>query len=406
MASAAEGSRNVRVVSASNLLTGTYNNLLQVVLQPFVIYLTGSVVLLGALQAVATRMGGITGSAAQFLGGTLTDRWGRKPVMLLGSAFNMACLSLFLLTALTAAPLLLVPAFLFLGLGLIASPAAQSTVAESVAVRGRAMAYSKVQFFLVLPAAVVAFGGGYLADTFGYALIFGLSLALEAVNFGLFALVLRETLREKNREKWSVRRLARLREPRLRGLLVVTCIDSFVWTISSTIIFGMAVLEFGLTDTDIGIIVGVWAVVFAATTLPIGKLVERFGSRGLLFVSEVLGIPVMLGWIVAHDTLGFVLVAVPSGLTASTWVPAWQTYMANSVEDRTRGEVTGQLVAIRGLLAFPAPLLGGFLYASFGYAAPMVASFAGVLVAMAAVILFIQDARPGERKVRAAATSR
>ncbi|MEK6987684.1 MAG: hypothetical protein AABX97_06250 [Candidatus Thermoplasmatota archaeon] len=59
MVSPAEGARNVRVVSASNLLTGTYNNLLQVVLQPIVIYLTWSVVLLGALQAVATRLGGL-----------------------------------------------------------------------------------------------------------------------------------------------------------------------------------------------------------------------------------------------------------------------------------------------------------------------------------------------------------
>jgi MFS family permease len=394
MASAAEGARNVRVVSLSSLLTGTYNNLLQVVLQPFVIYLTGSVVLLGALQTIATRLGGITGSLAEFLGGTLADRWGRKPVMLLGSAFNMACLSLFVVTALTNMPILLIPAFLFLGLGLISSPALQSTVAESVAARGRAMAYSQVQFFLVLPAAFVAFVGGYLADTFGYSLIFALSLGLEAVNFTLFSLLLRETLREKNRTRWSLRRLLRLREPRLKGLLIVTCIDSFVWTISSMIIYGMAVVEFGLTDTDIGIVVGVWAVVFAATTLPIGRLVNRFGSRGLLFVSETLGIPVMLGWIVAKDTLGFALVAIPSGLTASTWVPAWQTYLANSVDDRTRGEITGQIIAIRGLLAFPAPLLGGFLYASFGYAAPMAASFAGVLVAMAAVFLYIHDPNP------------
>ncbi len=380
----------MRVVSFSNLLTGTYNNLLQVVLQPFVIYLTGSVVLLGALQAIATRLGGITGSLAQLLGGALADRWGRKPVMILGSGFNMACLTLFLLTALVSAPLLLVPAFLFLGLGLVSSPATQSTIAESVAVRGRAMAYSRAQFFLVLPAAVVAFAGGYLADRFGYALIFGLSLGLEAVNFTLFALVLRETLRERNRDPWSLRRLARLREPRLRGLLIVTSIDAFVWTISSMIIYGMAVIEFGFTETDIGIIVGVWAVVFAATTLPVGKLVERFGSRDLLLVSEALGLPIMLGWILAHDTLGFVLVAVPSGLTAATWVPAWQTYMANSVEDRNRGEVTGEIVAIRGLAAFPAPILGAFLYASFGYAAPIVASFVGVIVAMAVVLVFIE----------------
>lgn len=256
MASPEEGARNLRVVSVSSLLTGTYNNLLQVVLQPFVVAVTGSVVILSALQTLATRLGGITGGLAELFGGVLTDRWGRKPVLLLGSLFNMASLSLFLATALTRWWPILVPAFLFLGLGLISAPASQSTVAESVAVRGRAMAYSWVQFFLILPAVVVAFVGGYVADTFGYVVIFAASLGLEALNFTLFFLILRETLRERDRTPWSLDRLLRLREPKLAGFLLVTCVDSFVWTISSTIIYGMAVLQFGLTDTDIGIIVG------------------------------------------------------------------------------------------------------------------------------------------------------
>ncbi len=36
----------------------------------------------------------------------------------------------------------------------------------------------------------------------------------------------------------------------------------------------------------------------------------------------------------------------------------------------------------------------------------MLASFAGVIVAMAAVLLFIQEAGPGEREIREPATAR
>ncbi len=400
MASPAEGARNVRVVSGSNLLTGTNNNLLQVVVQPFVIRLTDSVVVLSALQALATRLGGVIGSLAQFLGGVLTDRLGRRPVMLLGSAFNLASLTCFLASALLGQWLVLIPAFALLGMSLISSPATYAVVAESVAAHGRAMAYSRVQFFLILPAAVVAFAGGYLADTFGVALIFAIGLALEATNFILFAAVLRETLRERNARPWSIRGRLVLQDRTLRGLLLVTCVDSFVWTISSMIIYGMAVVEFGLTETDIGIIVGVWAVVFAATTLPSGWIVQRFGSRWIMFVSEALGIPVMLGWILSRTVVQFAVISVFNGLTASTWVPAWQTVLADSVEDRVRGEVAGRITAIRGLLAFPAPLLGGFLYTTFGYAAPMVASFVGMIVAMAAVLRFVPDRRYGVRSDR------
>jgi MFS family permease len=390
----AERARNVRVISVTNLLAGTYNNLLQVVLQPFVVRLAGSVVTLSILQAFSNRLGGIVGALAQLAGGHLTDRWGRKPVMVLGSAFTMASLSLFLATAITGWWPLLVPAFGFLGLGLVRDPASQSTVAESVEVHGRAMAYSKALFFLIVPAAVMAFVGGVLADRFGYAVVFGLSLALEAANFALFALVLRETLRVRNAEAWSVRRAFRLREPAVKGLLIVTAADSFVWGISLMIVYGMAVTEFGFTNADIGLIVGVWALVFAGAALPVGKLVTRFGSRGMILISESLGLPIFAGWMLARTPTDFVLVSVLNGLTAAAWVPAWQTMISNAVPDTTRGIAIGQVTAFRGLLAFPAPLLGGLLYDELGYAAPLAASFAGVIVVMALIVRFLREPRP------------
>jgi len=294
-------------------------------------------------------------------------------------------------TALTEQWAFLVPAFLFLGLGLIGAPAIQSTVAESVETEARAMAYSKVLFALLLPAAAIAFVGGYLADAFGYPLVFGISVALEAVNFGIFAFVLRETLVHRNGARWALRRAFRLEDGRLRGILAVTTVDSFAWTITILIIYGMAAERYGFTNADLGIIVGVWAVVFAGAALPVGKLVERYGSRRMILFSEALGIPVFLGWFVATTREGFALVSVANGLAAATWVPAWQTLIANSVEDRVRAEVTGKLSAARGLLSFPAPLLGGYLYGMYGYGAPILASFVGVLVAIAFVLRFVHD---------------
>ena len=381
----------MRAIGAVNFLSGSYNNLLQVVLQPFVVQIAGSVAALSLLQTFANRLGGIVGSFAQLAGGHLADRWGRKPVILLESAFLLASLTLFLVTALTKQWAFLVPAFLFLGLGLVGAPAIQSTVAESVETEARAMAYSKVLFALLLPAAAIAFVGGYLADAFGYPLVFGISVALECVNFGIFAFVLRETLVHRNGARWTLRRAFHLEDGRLRGILAVTTVDSFAWTVTILIIYGMAAERYRFTNADLGIIVGVWAVVFAGAALPVGKLVERYGSRRMILFSEALGIPVFLGWFVATTREGFALVSVANGLAAATWVPAWQTLIANSVEDHVRAEVTGKLSAARGLLSFPAPLLGGYLYGTYGYGAPILASFVGVLVAIAFVLRFVHD---------------
>jgi DHA1 family multidrug resistance protein-like MFS transporter len=381
----------VWAIGASNVFTGIHNNLLMVVLQPFVVRVAGSVAALSLLQTFANRLGGIVGSLAQLAGGHLADRWGRRPIILLQSSFVLASLSLFLATAVTGTWTLLVPAFLFLGLGLLGSPAIQSTVAESVRTEERAMAYSKVLFALLLPAAAIAFVGGYLADVFGYPIVFAIGIAFEAVNLGLFALVLRETLEVRNGAAWSLRGAFRLGDSRLRAILLVTSLDSFSWTITLMIIYGVATQRFGFTNADIGIIVGIWAVVFAGATLPVGKLVERYGSRRMIVLSESLGIPVFLGWLFSTTTEGFALVSVVNGLAAATWVPAWQTLIANSVEDRVRAEVTGKLSAARGLLAFPAPLLGGFLFTTLGYEAPILASLVGVFVTLAFMVRLIHD---------------
>jgi len=390
--SSADGSRNVRAISAVNILSGTYNNLVQAILQPFVIRVTGSVAALSLLQALGNRLGGgVVGALAQLGGGHLSDRWGRKPMILFGSTFFLVSLTLFLGAALTEIGYLLVPAFLFLGLGLAAAPATQSLVAESVEVPERAVAYSRVMFFFLLPSAAFAFVGGVLTDLFDYPLIFGLSLALEAASLSIYALILRETLRDRNPTPWSLRQTLRLEDPRLRAILLVTTADLFAWTTTILIIYGMAVRQFGFSNADLGLIVGVWALVFAGAVLPVGKLVQRLGTRRMIFFSESLGIPVFLGWLVASTPIGFALISIPNGLAAATWVPAFQTLVANSVGDRARAGAIGKLNAIRGLLSFPAPFVGGFLFEQYGYAAPLLASFGGVLITMGLVLRFLPE---------------
>lgn len=54
-----------------------------------------------------------------------------------------------------------------------------------------------------------------------------------------------------------------------------------------------------------------------------------------------------------------------------------------------RGSIGGKVAAVRGLVAFPAPIIGGFLYQNFGYEAPIVASFAGTIVAILMILRFV-----------------
>ena len=63
------------------------------------------------------------------------------------------------------------------------------------------------------------------------------------------------------------------------------------------------------------------------------------------------------------------------------------------VDDRSRmivrAEVTGKLAAFKGIIAFPAPIIGGILFQEFGFGAPPVASAIGAFCALIMIIKFL-----------------
>src|SRR2546422_4972862 len=89
---------NVRTISAANLLTGLYQNVLNVVLQRFVLSFGGGLTLLGFLQAVGGRFG-LVAALVQPVGGHLADLRGRRALAIRGGFVAMAGLALLVAAA-------------------------------------------------------------------------------------------------------------------------------------------------------------------------------------------------------------------------------------------------------------------------------------------------------------------
>jgi DHA1 family multidrug resistance protein-like MFS transporter len=387
---------NVRTISAANFLTGLYQNVLNVVLQRFVLEFGGGLSLLGFLQAVGGRFG-LVASLVQPLGGHLADVRGRRALAIRGSLLAMAALGLLVAAArfqgeAWAVPGLLIPAYLCTGLSLISSPALQSAIAESSHPEQRASAYATTMFFWILPGALLAIPGGYIADRLGYGALFGISFAFEAVNLVLFARFLRETRPEGPPVHWRVTIARSVRPPRdLRGLFLVVAMDAFAWGLAAGIIYGLAASEFGFSNAELASIAAAWALFFAVFLPPTAAFVNRFGPRRSILFSEAIGVPIMLGWLFSSRLEHFLLVAVLNGLTAATWVPAVQTYIANWTSAGQRAGVLGSLAAFRGIAAFPAPFLGGLMYDTIGYAAPILANLVGAAIVTATIYAVLRD---------------
>lgn len=392
----AEGPRNLRVVAITAFLAGLFSSMTRAVWQPFVLSLGAPMSTLGLLESLGGWRGVVT-ALIQPIGGWLSDRLGRKPLLALGSLLGLLAVSFYVLAAVTGDWRWLLPGVILLGATLAYRPAEGSLVAESAQASRRGMAYSLLMVAWIAPGVFAPALGGFVADRWGFTPVFLLRLGLESVRLLLIVWLLRETLGHVN-GGGSVSglkgALVRMVVPprKLRGFYWAMAMDSFVWGLGSALLFGMLSQTYGFTTFQLGLMSGLLSVVWTLSQLPIGRLIDHYGCKPSLMLSEVIGILVVGGWLFSTSFPAFAALHACFGLIAATWAPAQMTLLANSVPERRRGEEIGRLAAFRGLIAFPAPYLGGLLYDHFGFQAPILANLVGVVVALVVILVAVREA--------------
>jgi MFS family permease len=110
-----------------------------------------------------------------------------------------------------------------------------------------------------------------------------------------------------------------------------------------------------------------------------------------MILSEAMGIPLMLIWMTQSRLEILLASQVLMAVTAATWIPAANTYLARHTVPEDRSESFGRLNAFRGLIAFPAPALGGLLYQWGGIAAPLAANLVGIFVIIALLVFVVPE---------------
>jgi hypothetical protein len=133
------------------------------------------------------------------------------------------------------------------------------------------------------------------------------------------------------------------------------------------------------------------ALTWAMLQMPIGRYIDRRGVRGTMVFSEMLGVPLMLIWMTQTRYEVFVLSQLIFALTAATWVPVVNTHLTRRVGEMERAEAFGRLYMFRGLISFPAPAIGGLLYAWGGMRLPLLANLVGSVLVVIILLLFVHD---------------
>ena len=388
-------SQNLRVIAITAFLNGLFSTMTRAVWQPFVLSLGAPMSTLGFLESVGGRRG-IATALLQPIGGWLSDRLGRKPLIALGSLLGLLVMVFYVLAAITGDWRWLLPGVILLGATLAANPARSALVAESARAGQRGAAYSLQMASWIVPGVFAPALGGFIADRWGFSPVFLTRFGLEALRLLLIIWLLQETLSRVKRgislgELKGV--MARMVVPprELRGFYWAMAVDIFVWGLGGSLLFGMLSETYGFTTFQLGVMSGLLSLAWALSQLPIGRLIDRYGSKPFMVLSEALGLIVVGGWLFSTSFVAFAALYALFGLVAATWAPALRALLANSVPTEQLGEAMGRLSAFRGLIGFPAPYIGGLLYDRFGFQAPILANLVGVAIALVAVVVAVKE---------------
>jgi len=364
-------------------------NLISAIWQPFILSFGVSMSSLGLVESLSGHRG-IIPALVQLVGGWLSDRRGRKPIIIWGGILVLLYLGLCLIAFFLKDWRYILLAVFFLGLSAYSRPARDSMVADSVKARELGLAYSLVMAAFLLPGVFAPAMGGFMADKLGFGSVFALGLLLEALALLPIAVWAQETMTYNPSTKGLT--LKSFSVPaHLFPFYITSATDFFSWGLSYGILYGMLAKTYGLSSSQIGLIVSASFTAWLVFQMPAGKLVDRFGGFKLMVISEALGIPLMVGWLLARSMKDFLLLQILWGLVAATWVPAQQAYIALKVPKEERGESIGLMNALRGVVSFPSPFLGGLLYEVAGLPGPILASLAGIIVTIALFLFWVKE---------------
>ena len=366
------------------LVVGTFVNRTGLVVLPFLaLYMSGPRAFSVAQATAAVSIYGAGAFAGGFVGGWLSDRVGRRPVLLAslgGAALPMAGIPF---VASYAAVLALV--FAFGVLSEMYRPAVSAAVADLVPEARQPRAYAIVYWAINLGAAVGPALGGLIAER-SYTGLF----VLEGVSLFAYAAIVLVSVPETRpavaegmvRPRIDLRPVAR--DGALAALAVVVLLVGIGFYQLFTSL-PLAMEADGLSERYFGFVVTVNGALIVLIGLPVAAWVGGRATRWPVPVAVALVAIGLAFQIPAHTFGAYAACAIVWTLGEMAFLPVVPTLVSKLAPTDLRGSYQGVYHASWGLAKMLGPALGGLVFAGYGSSALW--GGAAALVGGAAVIM-------------------
>lgn len=307
--------------------------------------------------------------------GRLSDRFGRRPVLLI-SVFGTFIG--FLLLGFANALWMLFASRILDGLTGGNLSVAQAYISDVTDEKSRSKGLGMVGAAFGLGFIIGPVTGGLLSQ-WGYAVPAFVAAGISFLNLILIYAWLPESLTEEKRSQMTEKRpavtlqalIVAFKRPFTGSLLITRFFYGLAFSIFQTIFSLYALAKFDLTARDTGFVltyVGVLAVIVQGFL--VGRLTTQFREDLLITVSVVLMGISLLGWALAPSVLWLYIIMTPTAISGGLLNTLLSSTLTKAVAPQEIGGILGLSAAVESATRIIAPLLGGVLLQQVGTWAP------------------------------------
>jgi MFS family permease len=386
--------RNILLVSIIGFVWSATHTLWHPFLPKFYESLGASIIIVGILVSLSEGIESFSG----LLGGYLSDRLGRKKIIIVSGYLIIISSLLFFLSNYWIQ--LILPIVILAIASKCSAISRRVLVVDSLPSHKRARGFSTYFFLTSLPSLFLAPVGGWLVQTYGMINGVKLAFAITAMLcFFVFTLsfpFLRETLKRKS----VTRKIGKIKTtfkflktiPKsLKALIIANTLQYFGAAVPTTFIVFYVLDIIHIIPLEFGLLLSIEALISLFVILPAGKIADKIGRKPVISVGYFLSFLAMILIIFAKNFWHLVIVFI-IGAIATITTPSFHVYVADLTPIKNRAKMMGLTDFLGDLSAVPGPVIGGILYFIFP---KLIFIFASVIYFLSFLIVlkFVKEVR-------------
>lgn len=383
--------RNVLIVSLIGFVWSGLLALWEPFLPKFYEDLGAPIIVVGALVSLTTAVESFGG----LVGGHLTDKFGRKKIMLISG--YLALLSIFIYFFSSSWAQLILPIIILAVATKSFSISRMVTVADSLPSRKRATGFSTYYILASMSAIFMAPAGGWLVQNYGMLggvkIGLGLTVLVGLLIFTLCFLFIRETLKQKTAKRRIGKAKATLKFlkeiPRsVKIFMTAMIVYYFGASIPATFIIFYLLDKVGITPFEFSILLAVQMAVSLIAILFGGKFSDKSGRKTFILLEISLSAITILLLIFARN-FWYLVIIFALGAMAAVGLPSINAYIADMIPLRKRARILGLMDSFSSI-GILGPIIGAVLYSIFP-ASVFIAASAIYFLSFFLILKFVKE---------------